>query len=51
VSGPKLPLSIKAINLYFDKKTKISSNKVAKLGHKTSIQTGKTPKLKEVLKS
>ena len=34
-----------------NKKTKISSNNVAKLGHKTSIQIGNRPIFKEVLNS
>ena len=40
-------LSNRAINLYFDKKTNTSSNKVAKLGHRTSIHIGNFPKYKD----
>ena len=36
--------------LYLDKNIKISSNKIAKLGHKTIIHIGKTPIYKDVLK-
>ncbi len=36
--------------LYLDKNIKISSNKIAKLGHKTIIHIGKTPTYKDVLK-
>jgi hypothetical protein len=46
--GPRILLSITAIILYLDKNIKISSNKIAKLGHKTIIHIGNTPIYKDV---
>ena len=48
VNGPRILLSITAITLYLPKNIKISSNKIAKLGHRSIIQIGNKPKYKDV---